>query len=203
MTPREHAREGEAEVPALEPDHIGHGGPLDTGEPESREARQARIDAWWTEREQPYRNRPEIRQATEQIRAETQRQHEQENAYLQRLEARADAGIPGADQALTEAYTWQAVQTGPPEPSAKDDSGEWRAFFRQEYGRDMPLNAEYEAEKHRIEAAAPADVGGMAAAYFEANYPRGFDPAELAAEQQSVSVDELYADSYADEPEAE
>src|SRR6185437_1001983 len=50
--------------------------------------------------------------------------------------------------------TWQAVQTDPPEPSAKDDPKEWRAFFRQELGRDMPLNAEYEAEKHL--ATAPA-----------------------------------------------
>jgi hypothetical protein len=196
MTPEERARVGEAEAPALEPDHIGHGGPAETGSPGSREARQARIDAWWAEREQQYRNRPEIRQAT-------QRQRDEEDAYLQRLEARAGAGIPGAEQALTEAYTWQAVETGPPEPSAKDDPGEWRAFFRQEYGRDMPLNAEYEAGRHRIEAAAPADVGGLAAAYFEANYPRGFDPAQLAAERQGVSVEELCAGSYADEPEAE
>ncbi len=67
----------------------------------------------------------------------------------------------------------------------------------------MPLNAEYEAREHRIEAAAPPDVGGMAAAYFEANDPGGFDPAEPAAERHGVSVEELYADSYADEPEAE
>jgi hypothetical protein len=199
MTPEERARVGGAEASALEPDHIGHGGPLETDRPESCEARQARIDAWWAEREQQYRNRPEIQQATERIRAEAQRQRDEEDAYLRQLEARADAGIPGADQALMEAYTWQAVQTGPPEPSAKDDPGEWRAFFRQESGRDMPLNAEYEAEKHRIEAAAPPDVGGVAASYFEASYPRGFDPVELAAEKQGVSVEELYAD----EPQAE
>ncbi len=166
-------------------------------------ARQARIDAWWAEHEQQYRSRPEIRQEIEQTRTETQRQLDQEDAYLQQLEARAAVGLPGAQQALMEAYTWQAVQTSPPEPSAKDHPGEWRAFFRQEYGRDMPLNAEYEAQQHRIEAAAPPDVGGMAAAYLEANYPRGFDPAELAAEQQGVSVAELYADTCANEPEAE
>jgi hypothetical protein len=203
MTPEERTRAGEAEASAPQPDHTGHGGPLETGSPESWEARQARLDAWWAEREQQYRSRPEIRQATEQIRAQAQRQHAEEDAYLQQLEARAAAGIPGAEQSLMEAYTWQAVQTDPPEPSAKDDPGEWSAFFRQEYGRDMPLNAEYEADRHRIEAAAPPDVGGMAAAYFEANYPHGFDPAELAAEQQGVSVEELYAGSYANEPEAE
>jgi hypothetical protein len=203
MTPEERTRAGEAGASALEPDHTGHGGPLETGSPESWEARQARIDAWWAGREQQYRNQPEIRQEIEQIRAEAQRQHDEEDAYLQRLEARAEAGSPGAEQALMEGYTWQAVQTGPPEPSAKDEPGEWRAFFQQEYGRDMPLNAAYEAESHRIEAAAPADVGGMAAAYFEANYPRGFDFDELAAEQQGVSVEELYADRDADGPEAE
>jgi hypothetical protein len=203
MTPGEGAQAGQAAASALEPDHTGHGGPLESGSPENREARQARIDAWWAEREQQYRNRPEIREAAERIRAEAQRQRDEEDAQLQRLEARAAAGIPGAERALMEAYTWQAVETDPPEPSAKDDPGEWRAFFHQEYGRDMPLNADYEAEGHRIEAAAPADVGGMAAAYFEANYPRGFDFDELAAEQQGVSVEELYADRCANEPEAE
>lgn len=159
--------------------------------------------AWWAERERQYRDRPEVRQEIERIRAETQRQHDQEDAYLQRLEARADAGVPAAERALAEAYTWQAVQTDPPEPSAKDDPAEWKAFFRQEYGRDMPMNAEHEAEKHRIEAAAPADVGGMAAAYFEANYPRGFDADELAAERYGVTVEELYADWRAAEAEPE
>lgn len=163
-------------------------------------ARQRRIEAWWAERERQYRDRPEVRQEIEQIRAETQRQHDREDAYLQRLEARADAGAPGAERALAGAYTWQAVQTDPPE--AKDDPAEWRAFFRQEFGRDMPMNAEHEAEKHRIQAAVPADVGGMAAAYYEANYPRGFDADELAAERYGVSVSKLYANIDMNEPEA-
>ena len=203
MTPGERAQAGQAERSALEPDHIGRGGPLESDSPETWEARRARIDAWWGEREQQYRNRPEIRQAAEQIRAEAQRQRDEEDARIQRLEALADAGIPGAERALFEAYTWQALGTDPPEPSAKDDPGNWRAFFQHEYGRAMPLNAEYEAQKYRVEAAGPPDVGGMAAAYFEANYPRGFDFDELAAEQQGVSVEELCADLYANEPEAE
>lgn len=120
---------------------------------------KARADAWWEQREQHYQQRPGIREETGRIRAETQRHIEQQDARLRQLEARAEADIPGADQALMEAYTLQSLETGPPEPSAKDDPEEWRAFFREEYGRDMPLNAEYEAQKHRIEAAAPADVG--------------------------------------------
>ncbi len=59
-----------------------------TGGPESREARQARIDAWWAGREQEYRNRPEVRLETERIRAEAQRQRDEEDAYLRHLEAR-------------------------------------------------------------------------------------------------------------------
>jgi hypothetical protein len=121
MTPGERVQAGQAEAPALEPDHIGHGEPLESGSPETWEARQARIDAWWAEREQQYRNRPEIRQVAEQFRAEAQRQRDEENAHLQRLEALADAGISGAERAVFDAYTWQALGTDPPEPSAKDD----------------------------------------------------------------------------------
>lgn len=162
---------------------------------------EARADAWWARREQQYRERPEIREETERIRAEELEYLERQESRFRQLEARAEAGLPGAEQALTEAYTRQALETGPPEPSAKDDPEEWRAFFREEYGRDMPLNAEYEAQNHRIEAAAPADVGGMAAAYLEANYPRGFDAAELAAERYGLAVEELLAgDDYEAEP---
>src|SRR5579859_7739081 len=199
MTPEERAQAAQAETSAPQPDHIGRGEPLEADGVEGWEARQARIDAWWAERDQQYRNRPEIQREIEQIRAETQRQHDAEDAYLQRLEAHAETGSPGAERALMEAYTAQAIATDPPEPSAKDDPGEWRAFFRQEYGRDMPMNAEYEAQKHRIEAAAPPDVGGMAAAYFEANDPYCFTADELAAERQGISVEELYADRYAQE----
>jgi hypothetical protein len=162
-------------------------------------ARQRRAEAWWAERERQYRRRPDVRQEIERVHAGVRRQIEEEEARLQRLEARADAGVPGAERALNEAYTWQAVQMSPPEPSAKDDPQEWSAFFRHEYGRDMPLNAEYEAEKHRIEAAAPADVGGMAAAYFEVNYPTGFDRADLEAEWCGVPEPELNGGICADQ----
>ena len=123
MTPGERAQAGQASASGLEPDHTGHGGPLELGSPENWEARHARIDAWWAEREQQYRNRPEIREEAERIRAGAQRQRDEEDARLQRLEARAAAGIPGAERALMEAYTWQAVETDPPEPSAKEKRG--------------------------------------------------------------------------------
>ncbi len=166
-------------------------------------ARRRQAEAWWAERELQYRRRPDVRQEIERVQAEVRRELEQEEARLQRLEARADAGVPGAEQALNEAYTWQAVQTSPPEPSAKDDPQEWSAFFRHQYGRDMPLNAAHEAEKHRIQAAAPADVGGMAAAYFEVNYPRGYDHADLEAEWCGVPEPELNGGICADQLELE
>lgn len=156
--------------------------------------RQSRIDAWWTERERRYRLRPKVLHQIEQLRAESQQRLDAESTLLERLEARAAAGIPGAERALSEAYTWSALQNDPPEPAAKDDPAEWRAFFRHEYGRDMPLNAAYQAERHRIEAAAPADVGGMAAEYFEARYPSGYDPAELAAERHGPLAGDRGAD---------
>ena len=151
-------------------------------------------DAWWAAREAAYRQRPEIRQEIERLRAEAHERARQDHARAGFLEQRIEQGAPGAGQALHEEMTRQAIEYDPPEPSAKDDPEEWRAFFREMYGRDMPLNAEYQAELHRIEAAAPPDVGGLAAAYSEANYPRGFDEIELAAEREGKTAEEVRAE---------
>ena len=132
-------------------------------------------DTWWAAREAAYRQRPEIRQEIGRLRAEARERAQQDDARAAFLEQRIQEGAPGAGRALHEEMTRQAIEDDPPEPSAKDDPGEWRVFFREMYGRDMPLNAGYQAELHRIEAAAPPDAGGRAAAYFEANYPQGFD----------------------------
>ncbi|HET9896991.1 MAG TPA: hypothetical protein VFQ44_18815 [Streptosporangiaceae bacterium] len=73
-------------------------------------------------------------------------------------------------------------------------------FFRHEYGRDLPLNAYHQAELHQLQAAAPADVGGMAAGYYETHSP-SFDFAELEAER--LGIRELYAEPSEWELEAE
>ena len=130
-------------------------------------------DAWWAAREATYRQRPEIRQEIESLRAEARERAREDDARAGLLEQRIQDGVPGAGQALDEELTRQATEIDPPEPSAKDDPEEWRAFFLEMHGRDMPLNAEYQAELHRIEAAAPPDVGDLAAAYYEASYPTG------------------------------
>ncbi len=151
-------------------------------------------DAWWAAREAAYRNHPEIRQAIGRLRAEADERARHDHARAGFAEQRIEQGAPGAGQALHEEMTGQAIENDPPEPSAKDDPEEWRAFFREMYGRDMPLNAEYQAGLHRIEAAAPPDAGGLAAAYYEANYPRGFDEIELAAEREGKTAEEVRAE---------
>jgi hypothetical protein len=157
---------------------------------------QARADAWWAERDRHYRNRPEVLGEIERLRAEAGQWRAAQDAYLESLERRIEAGSPGAQQELNEAMTRQALETDPPEPSAKEDPDEWGAFFREVLGRDMPHNAAYEAENYRIDAAAPPDVFGLAAEYYEAHDPVGFDYDELAAERQGLSLGQLYAQRY-------
>ncbi len=151
-------------------------------------------DAWWAAREAAYRKRPEIRQEIERLRAGADERARQDHARAGFLEQRVEQGVPEAGQALHEEMTRQATEHDPPEPSAKADPEEWRAFFREMHGRDMPLNAEYQAELHRIQAAAPPDIGGLAAAYFEASYPPGFDEIELAAERDGTTAEVVRAE---------
>src|SRR5579875_94975 len=106
---------------------------------------QDRHHAWWAARESAYRQRPEIRQEIGRLRAEAAERARHDDVRTALLEPRAGEGAPGAEQALGEELTRQAVEDDPPEPSAKGDPGEWRAYFRAMYGRDMPLNAEYQA----------------------------------------------------------
>jgi hypothetical protein len=62
--------------------------------------------------------------------------------------------------------------------------------------RDMPQNAAYDAETCRIDAAAPPDVHGRAAEYYEANYPMAFDDGELAVKRQGLTFEQLYAQRF-------
>jgi hypothetical protein len=157
---------------------------------------QARADAWWAERDRHYRSRPEILEEIGRLRAEARQWRTVQDAYQGSLERRIETGSPGAQAELNEALARDALETDPPEPSAKEDPDEWRAFFREVLGRDMPQNAAYEAENYRIDAAAPPDVFGWAAGYYEGHYPRGFDYGELAAERQGMSLEQLYVRRY-------
>lgn len=148
-------------------------------------------EAWWAAREAGYRQRPQIRQEIERVRSEARERAQQNGARTWVLEQRVKDGVPGAQDALDEEMARQAIKAGPPEPSAKDDPEQWRAFFMWMHGRDMPLNARFEAEVHRIDRAAPPDAGELAAAYYRVNYPRGFDELGLAAEREGVTAAEL------------
>jgi hypothetical protein len=161
--------------------------PADDSQPRSQEAR----DAWWAAREDAYRQRPDIQQETEELRAEARQRAQENDDAAARLEKLIADGVPGAQEALNREMTQQAIEDDPPEPSAMDDPDEWRAYFRWMHGRDLPLRAEYEAERHRIDQAAPPDVGGLAAEYYERNYPRSADPEELEAEWEGVTAEEI------------
>jgi hypothetical protein len=183
-----------------------HGYP---GAPWGQVVMQARADAWWAERDRQYRNRPEVLADIEQLRAEAAERNARLNGYFGSLERRIAAGDPRAQERLDEALTRDALETDPPEPSAREDPAEWRAFFREVLGRDMPLNAGYEAADYAIDAAAPPDINGWAAAYYEVSYPTGFDDGELAAERGGLTFQQLLAQRYRelrashDEPRAE
>lgn len=160
--------------------------PAEDSVPGSQDTREA----WWAAREAGYRQRPQIRQEIVRLQAEARERAQQENVRAWLLDQRTEDGVPGAREALDEEMARQAIEVDPPEPSARDDPDQWRAFFLWIYGRDMPLNARYEAEMHRIDRGAPHDAG-LAAAYYRVSYPRGFDEIELAAEREGVTAGEL------------
>ncbi|MGH3405539.1 MAG: hypothetical protein ACRDRJ_24065 [Streptosporangiaceae bacterium] len=157
---------------------------------------QARADTWWAERNRQYRGRPEIAQEIARLRGEAEDRRAAEYEYEGFLERLSAAGIPGAQRELDDAMTRQALETGPREPEARKDPAEWEAFFREVLGRDMPLNAGYEAERYAIGAAAPPDVSGLLSEYLESHDPQGFDYGELAAERGGMSLQQLFARRY-------
>jgi hypothetical protein len=154
---------------------------------------------WWHEREKAYQRRPEIQaEITRQLAEKDQEDAAQRDA-AERLEKAFAAGKPGASDAISEYYNHDALRTSPPRPSAKGDEKEWQAFYQHFDGRDLPLHAQHNAEKYRIDADAPPDVGGMAAEYYERWQP-SVHPDDLAAEAAGMTYDELMAERRRDEP---
>jgi hypothetical protein len=154
--------------------------------------------AWWAEREEAYQRRPEIQAEITRLQAEKDQAEAEIRAIENRMNDRAEAGRPGAQEALNEFYNHDALRTDPSSPSAKNDEQEWRAFYQRFEGRDLPLHAHDKAERHRIDASAPPDVGGMAAEYYE-QYQPSIGPDELTAEWASITVEELWAERRRDE----
>lgn len=160
---------------------------------QQQEREAARRRAWWSEREDAYRQRPEIQAEIAERQADIDERNATALRYEERMARKAAAGVPGAQDALNQHYTLDACETDPPEPSAKDDPDEWLDFYREFEGRELPLHAQDAAERHRIAANAPADVGGMAADYYEANEP-SLHPDDLAAEWAGLSLEQLRAE---------
>jgi hypothetical protein len=126
--------------------------------------------AWWEAREQAYRNRPEVQAAIAAHEAAWTAELEQDQAGQAQPE---EQGRPGPQEPPPRAPAFP----GPPRiPSARDDAAEWEAFFREFYGRDLPLNAARQASLNRPGPDAP---------------PGGYDDAELTAERLGVTVAEL------------
>jgi hypothetical protein len=157
---------------------------------------QAQAGDWWAKRDRLYTHRPEVLDEIREREEEIRRDRDEDSRREHGLHGQIERGIPGAQRALNAELTRQAVETDPPRPSAKEDPREWEAFAREVLGRDMPQNAAYEAENYRIDAAAPPDVGGMAAAYYEVNYPRGYDDGELEEEREGLRWEQLYQRRY-------
>jgi hypothetical protein len=160
-------------------------------------SKSEREAAWWRDREGAYRARPGIQQEMARVQAEIAERAAQETARSDELERRIAAGVAGAQEALNAELTLQAVGTDPPEPSAKYDPAEWEAYYRKFWRRDLPVRAQYQADRLRIDAEAPPDVGGMTAAYYELYYP-AVTPEELTAEWRGITVEELQAEREAD-----
>jgi hypothetical protein len=166
------------------------------------EYEEIRDEAWWSARQAAYLQRPEIQEEIAQRQAGIASRDEQVRAEEERLEAALAADCPGAQEAINQHYNLDALITDPPIPSAKDDPAEWRAYFLEFDGRDLPIRAQYEAERHSINAGAPADVGGLAAEYYE-RYCPSVSAEELAAEDRGMTLEELRAEREWPDPDAQ
>jgi hypothetical protein len=160
--------------------------------------------AWWADREEAYVRRPDVHDEILQVLDEIQHDRDERAAYEAGLEARIARGDQRAQEQLNEFLTRDAYETDPALPAAKGDPGEWAAFFRQFYGRDMPTSAYYQARLHGREADAPPDVGGLRAAYDEQPWNDLTTEAaaaddEMEAWRRGITVDELWEEQRAAE----
>ena len=130
---------------------------------------RAWAEAWWEARQWQYRARPEITAQIEVLRAEGARQKP-----------------PARDEA----------ETGRREPWVMEDPVEWRVFFREVFGSDMPRNAEHEARFHQLDAAELLTRDMWTNGPDGTSYLHGFHAGELAAERDGFSFPHLYEQRY-------
>jgi hypothetical protein len=97
-----------------------------------------------------------------------------------------------AGDARQRAITRDMTRTGEQEPQVMEDPAEWRAFFREVLGRDMPRNAEHEATLHQLGAAGLLTPSMWANGPDGTSYLHGFDIGDLAAERGGLSFPQLH-----------
>jgi hypothetical protein len=142
---------------------------LHPGAPWGEVVARAWAEAWWEARQWQYRERPEITAQVEVLRAGDARQ-------------------------MT--LTRDETETGPREPWVMEDPAEWRVFFREVFGRDMPQNAEHEARLHQLDAAELLTRDMWTNGPDGTSYLHGFHVGELAAERGGLSFPQLYEQRY-------
>ena len=124
----------------------------------------ASAEAWWEARQWQYQERPEITAQIELLRRTS------------------------GPQPLTRDMT----ETGQREPWVMEDPAEWRVFFREVLGRDMPRNAEHEARLHQLDAAELLTAEMWTNGPDGTSYLHGWNADELAAERGGISFPQLH-----------
>jgi hypothetical protein len=129
---------------------------------------RAWAEAWWEARQRQYRERPEI------------------TAQIELVRRAADP----------QPLTGDMTETGQREPWVMEDPAEWRDFFREVLGRDMPLNAEHEARLKQLDAAELLDRDMWTNGPDGTSYLHGWNADELAGERGGLSFPHLYQQRY-------
>jgi hypothetical protein len=97
---------------------------------------------------------------------------------------------------LGQAEAWWQARDWEQEWQPKEDPAEWRAFFREVLGLDMPLNADHQARLNRL------DADGLLTPDMWTEGPEGdchlhgFDAAAMAAERGGLLFPHLYQRRY-------
>ena len=95
-----------------------------------------------------------------------------------------------------QAGAWWQARDWEREPQPIEDPVEWRAFFREVLGRDMPLNAEHEAKLEQLDAADLLTRDMWTDGPDGTSYLHGFDAAALASERGGLPFPRLYQQRY-------
>jgi hypothetical protein len=95
-----------------------------------------------------------------------------------------------------QAAAWWQTRDWEREPQPIEDPAEWRDFFREVLGRDMPLNAEHEARFKQLDEAGLLDRDMWTNGPDGTSYLHGFDGAALASERGGLTFPHLYQRRY-------